>query len=81
MKTALGYAETVDVYGTSTITETLTCAHCGKIYAKPKADEPVGFCHMCFKDVCLPCGTLDKCDPFEEKLRRIEQRQRLFNML
>lgn len=81
MKLALGYAESVDAYGTSTIVETLTCAHCGKVYDKPAPGESFGFCHMCFKAVCLSCGASTRCEPFEEKLRRLEQRQRFLDHL
>jgi len=81
MKSALGYAETFNEFGTATIAETLTCAHCGNIYPKPKLNEACGFCHMCFKAVCLPCGALTKCDPFEKKLQRLEQRQKFLDSL
>ena len=81
MKVALGYAETVDGYGTSTVVETLTCAHCGKIYKKPALGEPYGFCTLCFKPTCVSSGGLFKCDPFEKKLERIEQRSKLLGNL
>lgn len=81
MAVALGYAESIDGYGTSTIVETLTCAHCGKIYRKPAAGEPYGFCNLCFKSTCLPCGGIPKCDPFEKKLERIERRQKFLSNL
>jgi hypothetical protein len=76
-KAALGYAETVDVYGTSTVIETLTCAHCGAIYEKPAPGAPYGFCTLCFKPTCLRCGGSLRCDPFEKKLERIERRSKL----
>jgi hypothetical protein len=79
MKLALGYAETFDAYGTSKVFETLTCAHCGKIYKRPASGEPFGFCNLCFKSTCLTCGGSLKCDPFEKKLERMEKRQRFLS--
>ena len=77
----LGYAETFDSLGNVVVTEKLTCPHCQKIYDRPGADEPVGFCHSCFSPVCIECGRENRCDPFEEKLRRMESRSRLFRSL
>jgi len=76
MREALGHGEYVDEYGRVTVVKTLTCAHCNHIFPKPAPGEPVGFCHMCFKQVCLSCGRSDRCDPFEKKLERLEQRGR-----
>lgn len=73
----LGYSEITDQYGSVQVRETLTCAHCNRIYPKPGTHDPVGFCHMCFKPVCLACGAKDKCDPFERKLDRLEARSKL----
>jgi hypothetical protein len=68
---------TTDEYGYETVVETFTCAHCSNVFPKPKPDEPYGFCHLCFKPTCVPCGALDRCDPFEKKLARMEARARL----
>ena len=76
-KQALGHIERYDAFGHVTEAETLTCNHCGKIFLKPGSGDPVGFCHMCFSPVCLECGKIDRCDPFEEKLKRLEQQSRL----
>ena len=73
----LGHGERYDALGNVVVVETLTCKHCNKIYPRPKSREPSGYCHMCFSPVCLECGKLDKCDVFEKKLERIEQRDRL----
>jgi len=43
--------------------------------------EPYGFCNLCFKSTCLPCGGIPKCDPFEKKLERIERRQKFLSNL
>jgi hypothetical protein len=74
---ALGHVEMFDSCGQVTVVETLTCKHCGKIFRKPGPQDPAGFCHMCFSPVCLTCGASERCDPFEKKLERIEQRSRL----
>lgn len=74
---ALGHVEIHDVRGGLVVVETLTCAHCQRVYPKPGPSDPVGFCHQCFSPVCLGCGKIDKCDPFEKKLERLEQRARL----
>jgi hypothetical protein len=74
----LGYITTTDAFGTTSVVEALTCAHCQNIFVKPKPGEPSGFCTMCFAPVCLRCGQNElKCDPFERKLERIESRARL----
>lgn len=78
---ALSFAETLDGDGNKIVVEKLTCAHCQKIFDKPGPDEDVGFCHMCFAATCLPCAKLDRCDPFERKLERMEQRDRLLKSI
>lgn len=74
---ALGYAETFDGNGNVVVKERLTCVHCQQIFDKPGPGEEVGFCHFCFCQVCAQCGKLDKCDPFEKKLARMEASARL----
>ena len=78
---SLGHAEVADHLGNVRVVETLTCAHCSRVYPKPQNGEPSGFCHMCFSPVCLQCGALTRCDPFERKLERIERRDRLWQQL
>jgi hypothetical protein len=78
---ALGHVERYDAIGNVYVSETLTCGHCSRIYVKPGPGDPVGFCRMCFSPVCLSCGRLDKCDPFEKKLERLEQRSRLMKLV
>ena len=77
----LGHAETFDINGNVVVVEKITCNHCQAIFTKPGPGDPVGFCHQCFAPVCLKCGALDKCDPFEKKLERMESRSRLLKSL
>ena len=77
----LGHIERTDQYGNVLVEDTLTCAHCNRLYPKPKPSDQFGFCHMCFKPVCLKCGKLDRCDPFEKKLERMEARDRLLKQI
>jgi len=77
MSRGLGFIEQGNHLGGSTLVETLTCAHCGRIFKKPSAKEPSAFCTMCMRATCLPCGGSLRCDPFEKKLERIESRAQL----
>lgn len=72
----LGHAEVYDGNGKIVVSDTLTCAHCQEIYDKPKRGEESGFCMRCFAPVCLGCGKVDTCVPFEKKLLAMEQRDR-----
>lgn len=63
--------------------DTFTCAHCNTLHrVKPMAaaDEMPDVCHLCGDKnrpsfICKAC--LGKgCDPFEEKLLRMEAKQR-----
>lgn len=69
------FIEKVSENGTETV-PCFTCAHCNTIVEHPKPDSPMGFCMRCFYPVCLACGALTKCEPFEKKLLRAEARAR-----
>ena len=71
---ALSFAETLDGNGNSVVVEKLTCSHCQKIFNKPRQNEDMGFCELCFAAICISCARLDRCDPFERKLERMERR-------
>lgn len=58
-----------------------TCAHCSKIVILETKDQDMGFCHMCFYPTCVECGALDKCDPFEKKIERMESRARFLSQV
>lgn len=75
MRNAGGYAYSTDHLGGVTETDTFTCAHCNKVVfvpAKANPDDLGGFCRLCMKMICPQCVTSGKCDPFEEKLKRME---------
>jgi hypothetical protein len=55
--------------------DTFTCAHCNRIiHVKPKAplEDLGGRCNMCDDLICPDCVRTGQCDPFEEKLKRME---------
>lgn len=57
--------------------DTFTCGHCNNIrLVKPKesADDIGGTCGVCWQLICPGCVASGTCDPFEEKLKRAEQR-------
>ena len=78
---ALSFAETYDGNGNVVVKEKLSCAHCQNLFDRPAPGEDVGFCHLCFAPVCLECGRLDACDPFERKLERMESRDRMLKSI
>lgn len=59
--------------------DTFTCAHCNcLVVVKTKriagVHSVMNWCRHCMKMVCPQCGAAGGCDPFEEKLRRVEAR-------
>jgi hypothetical protein len=65
----------------TTETPCYTCAHCNTVVEIKSKTQDMGFCHMCFYPTCINCGALDKCDPFEKKLERIESRARMLTRI
>lgn len=61
--------------------DSFTCAHCNKVqFVKPmeRAEDMGGICHLCGDKsrpsfICKWCVGKG-CDPFEEKLKRMEKR-------
>ena len=61
--------------------DTFTCAHCNRvIVVKPfqRPEDMGGICHLCGDKhrpsfICPDCVG-KPCDPFEEKLKRLEKR-------
>jgi len=63
--------------GEGTITvPCFTCAHCSTIVEVPDETEERGFCVQCFYSVCIPCGALNRCTPFEKKIEAYENKMR-----
>jgi len=56
---------------------TFTCAHCSALVRLPARADPDklgGWCQVCDKPICPKCVTTGKCDPMEEKIKRLEAR-------
>jgi len=64
--------------------ETFTCGHCGAIVKVPHRAAPEqlgGICKLCMSMTCAKCVETGKCDPFEKKLERMEDRTRFFKQV
>lgn len=61
--------------------DTFTCGHCNTVVVCHSTDggkvDIGGSCRICWTLICGPCADKGKCDPFEKKLERMEQRGRL----
>lgn len=74
-----GYATITDPENPTIEIDTFTCAHCNRIkHVKPKErpEDLGGLCKVCMGLICGSCVETGKCDPFEEKLKRMEDRDR-----
>lgn len=79
MRGVSGYATITSPEGFKREADTFTCGHCQKVvHIKPMAplDEVGGRCTVCDTLICPGCVTTGKCEPFEKKLRRLEERKR-----
>ncbi|MDP2410348.1 MAG: hypothetical protein Q8M26_08685 [Pseudolabrys sp.] len=57
--------------------DTFTCGHCnGIVMVQPKQrpEDIGGMCKQCMKLTCPRCTGSGRCDPFMEKLKRVEAR-------
>jgi len=70
------FVEKCTAAGTITV-PAFTCAHCNTIHEVPDENAERGFCIQCFHSLCIPCGRLNRCTPFEKKIEQYEQRMRL----
>lgn len=55
-----------------------TCGHCSFVTAVPLMADPAnigGMCKLCGKLICPRCVNLERCDPIEAKLERMERNQ------
>ena len=78
-----GFVEISGPNGTETY-ETFTCGHCGVIVKVPYKAAPEqlgGICKVCMSMTCGPCVATGKCDTIEEKMKRIEDRDRFFRQV
>lgn len=60
--------------------ETFTCCHCNRLQVVPHRARPEdagGFCMRCMQMTCFGCARSGHCTPFEEKIARYEQKQRM----
>lgn len=58
--------------------KTFTCGHCNKpqiVKPMQRPEDLGGSCYVCWSLVCAKCVG-GSCDPFEEKLKRVEDRAR-----
>lgn len=68
-----GEGEVIDEFQTKRHA-TFTCAHCNTIHVVPvhcRPEDLGGLCKICMGLTCPKC-TGNACDPFEEKLKRME---------
>lgn len=75
MKGLSGYATLSGPLGFKKEADTFTCGHCQKVihitYKHP-IDDLGGRCSICDTLICPDCIKKSTCDPFEEKLKRME---------
>jgi hypothetical protein len=77
-KALTGLGTLIGPYGEIAEKPTFTCAHCQRVRRVDPYCDPAdlgGLCKVCMGVVCEVCVGKG-CDPFEEKLRRIEARAR-----
>lgn len=70
-----GYSRTIDGHGKLHECDTFTCRHCQRLVDVPvfaKPEDVGGLCSTCWAPVCPACVASGVCDPFEEKMKRIE---------
>lgn len=77
MRKPQGYAVLSDPGSDRAIGEcdTFTCGHCQRIVHVPARASPEslgGLCKRCMQLICPKCTGTGICDPFEEKLKRVE---------
>ena len=72
---ARGYLRSVDADGSTHENDTFTCRHCQRVVDVPHMGKPEdvgGLCTICMGAICPRCVAKGACDPFEEKLKRME---------
>lgn len=77
-----GYSVITDPYAGDEERETVSCAHCQKIWmVQPGSGTKRGFCFRCNAPLCGKKGCMEKCVPFEKAIEQMEARGRLFAQL
>jgi len=77
MRNPGGYLQIFSPEGAVEEYDTMTCGHCNRIVKiKHKCDpsDLGGLCKLCMKMICPDCVNTGECEPFEEKLKRMEAR-------
>lgn len=83
MNRAKGAITVTGPLGTTEI-ETFTCGHCSQVVSIPfKADkDKIGaLCKPCMQMVCVACAKKGACEPFEKKLKIMEDRGRFLRSI
>lgn len=65
--------------GDTTECDTFTCFHCNHVkFVSPREDpsEIGGMCKICMKLICASCVDLIVCTPYEERLNKLEAKER-----
>jgi hypothetical protein len=74
-----GYAEIISPGNKTKEFDTLTCAHCNRVWPFRSTDKKIGdlggWCSVCQQPICTPC-TAHGCMPFEKKIALYEKQQR-----
>lgn len=74
-----GYLQVFDEFGsTASEHKTYTCDHCNKVVIvkhKMRPEDMGGHCRICDGLLCPTCVATGICEPFEEKLKQMEQKQ------
>lgn len=56
--------------------DTFTCQHCNRVTYVPPFADPAdigGLCKSCMGLICPRCASIDRCDPLEAKIERMER--------
>ena len=71
-----GYATLTSPEGFRREADTFTCGHCNTVvHIRPKTalEDLGGRCAVCDTLICGKCVKTGRCDPVEEKLKRVEK--------
>ena len=70
-----GYSIISDPIKGVTEMDSFTCKHCNRVvfvHARQSPEDLGGRCTICDSLICRSCVDHGTCDPFEEKLKRLE---------